>query len=222
MASRRPVLGVVALRDAPDAERPVGRLPDLDDAGRDALAWILIRSLGSYDHLFGLSAPYSMGWHQAPFRGRQEDHWQLHAHVFPPLLTSRMRKFMVGYDPRGDAARPDRDAAKQLRERPAARRPGPWKKPPHPTGASRRLCRSSRTTPTAQSIRLAVRRRAAGSSERLSSSTGLYRASRPSPPRLAPIADRDRRAERRGQHGSPAAIVAVDRRGGAGHRVSTE
>jgi UDPglucose--hexose-1-phosphate uridylyltransferase len=80
------------------AKRPAERLPGLDDDRRDALAGILIDLLGAYDRLFGLSFPYSMGWHQAPFRGRPEDHWQLHAHFFPPLLTANLRKFMVGYE----------------------------------------------------------------------------------------------------------------------------
>ena len=80
------------------AKRPVERLPGLDDAARDSLAGNLIALLGSYDRLFGLSFPYSMGWHQAPFRGRSEEHWQLHAHFFPPLLTANVRKFMVGYE----------------------------------------------------------------------------------------------------------------------------
>ena len=76
------------------------RLPDLDGRRRDALAGILIRLLGAYDRLFGLSFPYSMGWHQAPFRAGSADegHWQLHAHFFPPLLTASVRKFMVGYE----------------------------------------------------------------------------------------------------------------------------
>jgi UDPglucose--hexose-1-phosphate uridylyltransferase len=40
-----------------------------------------------------------MGWHQAPFTLDSTDHWQLHAHVFPPLLRSAtIRKFMVGYE----------------------------------------------------------------------------------------------------------------------------
>ena len=80
------------------AKRPVERLPGLDDAARDSLAGNLIALLGSYDRLFGLSFPYSMGWHQAPFRGGSEGHWQLHAHFFPPLLTANVRKFMVGYE----------------------------------------------------------------------------------------------------------------------------
>jgi UDPglucose--hexose-1-phosphate uridylyltransferase len=40
-----------------------------------------------------------MGWHQAPFEGGPVDHWQLHAHFYPPLLRSAsVRKFMVGYE----------------------------------------------------------------------------------------------------------------------------
>jgi UDPglucose--hexose-1-phosphate uridylyltransferase len=80
------------------AREPARQLPDLDGQRRDSLARILIRVLGAYDQLFGLSFPYSMGWHQAPFRGRDEDHWQLHAHFFPPLLSATVRKFMVGYE----------------------------------------------------------------------------------------------------------------------------
>src|SRR5205814_1264119 len=80
------------------ARAPTRRLPDLDGAHRDSLASILIRLLGAYDRLFDLSFPYSMGWHQAPFRGDDEAHWQLHAHFFPPLLSASVRKFMVGYE----------------------------------------------------------------------------------------------------------------------------
>jgi UDPglucose--hexose-1-phosphate uridylyltransferase len=79
-------------------KRPTRRLPDLDDDRRDSLAGVLIQLLGAYDRLFGISFPYSMGWHQAPFRSGREPHWQLHAHFFPPLLTASKRKFMVGYE----------------------------------------------------------------------------------------------------------------------------
>ena len=82
--------------------RPVERLPGLDDAQRDALASSLIRLLGRYDGLFERPFPYSMGWHQAPFGGgdgeERTDHWQLHAHFYPPLLRANVRKFMVGYE----------------------------------------------------------------------------------------------------------------------------
>ena len=80
------------------ARRPVSRLPELPGAQRDSLGDILIRLLTRYDNLFGLSFPYSMGWHQAPFGSGEADHWQLHAHFLPPLLRANVRKFMVGYE----------------------------------------------------------------------------------------------------------------------------
>jgi UDPglucose--hexose-1-phosphate uridylyltransferase len=70
------------------ATRPVQRLPELDDAARDELAAILARLLGRYDDLFGRPFPYSMGWHQAPFVEGSTEHWQLHAHFYPPLLRA--------------------------------------------------------------------------------------------------------------------------------------
>jgi UDPglucose--hexose-1-phosphate uridylyltransferase len=93
------------------------RLPDLDDRRRDALAAILIELLGAYDALFDLSFPYSMGWHQAPSRGADEAHWQLHAHFFPPLLDAEKRKFMVGYELLAETQRDltPEDAAERLR-----------------------------------------------------------------------------------------------------------
>jgi UDPglucose--hexose-1-phosphate uridylyltransferase len=98
-------------------KRPTDRLPGLEADRRDALAAILIDLLGAYDRLFGLSFPYSMGWHQAPYRGRPEDHWQLHAHFFPPLLTANVRKFMVGYELLAETQRDltAEDAAERLR-----------------------------------------------------------------------------------------------------------
>jgi UDPglucose--hexose-1-phosphate uridylyltransferase len=116
--------------------RHVLRLPDLSHAERDALAGILKRLLTRYDNLFETSFPYSMGWHGAPFlvhrrerEGRGEeasgaetvDHWQLHAHFFPPLLRSAtVKKFMVGYEMLGEAQRDltAEQAAAHLRELP--------------------------------------------------------------------------------------------------------
>jgi UDPglucose--hexose-1-phosphate uridylyltransferase len=119
--------------------RPVQRLPDLTGPERDALAEILKRLLTRYDNLFEVSFPYSMGWHGAPasppaspasqqgeppgVRGAPMDkgdfsHWQLHAHLYPPLLRSAtVKKFMVGYEM---LAEPQRDltpeqAAERLR-----------------------------------------------------------------------------------------------------------
>jgi len=98
--------------------KPVARLPDLDAGARRHLAELLGTLLPAYDRLFGVSFPYSMGWHGAPFDGAPHDHWQLHAHVYPPLLRSAtVRKYMVGYEM---LAEPQRDltpeqAAERLR-----------------------------------------------------------------------------------------------------------
>ena len=47
-----------------------------------------------------------MGWHGAPFVAEPQDHWQLHAHVYPPLLRSAtIKKFMVGYEMLGEVMR---------------------------------------------------------------------------------------------------------------------
>lgn len=86
--------------------RHVLRMPDLKPEERDALADILKRLLTRYDNLFEVSFPYSMGWHGAPNRNGEFEHWQLHAHFYPPLLRSAtVRKFMVGYEMLAEAQR---------------------------------------------------------------------------------------------------------------------
>lgn len=86
--------------------RPVLRLTDLTTPERDALAEILKRLLSKYDNLFEASFPYSMGWHGAPTDDDDYDHWQLHAHFYPPLLRSAtVKKFMVGYEMLGEPQR---------------------------------------------------------------------------------------------------------------------
>ena len=109
------------------ARAPTRRLPDLDDGRRHSLAAILIEVLGAYDGLFDLSFPYSMGWHQAPFRNADESHWQLHAHFFPPLLRASVRKFMVGYELLAETQRDltAEDAAERLRAAVAVAPSGP-------------------------------------------------------------------------------------------------
>ncbi len=87
--------------------RQVARLPDLTGAERDALADVLGRLLVKYDNLFITAFPYSMGWHGAPHGDAIDTaHWQLHAHVYPPLLRSAsVRKFLVGYELLAEAQR---------------------------------------------------------------------------------------------------------------------
>ena len=99
--------------------RHVVKLPDLSEQERNALAGILKNLLTRYDNLFQVSFPYTMGWHGAPYGTKDITHWQLHAHVYPPLLRSAaVRKFMVGYEMLSE---PQRDitpeqAAERLRQ----------------------------------------------------------------------------------------------------------
>jgi UDPglucose--hexose-1-phosphate uridylyltransferase len=99
---------------------PVERLPDLSPAERLDLSRLLKQVLVRYDNLFEVSFPYSLGWHGAPF-SRETEGWQLHAHIYPPLLRSaEVRKFLVGYEM---LAEPQRDltpeqAAERLRAQP--------------------------------------------------------------------------------------------------------
>jgi len=96
-----------------------GSLTDLDGGDRDALADILGRVTRRYDRLFGITFPYSMGFHQRPTDGGDHPKAHLHAHFYPPLLRSAtVRKFMVGFEL---LAQPQRDitpesAAQRLRE----------------------------------------------------------------------------------------------------------
>jgi UDPglucose--hexose-1-phosphate uridylyltransferase len=107
------------------AKAPVGRLPELSAAQRATLSVALIELLTRYDKLFDHPFPYSMGWHQAPFDAESKDHWQLHAHVYPPLLRSAsVRKFMVGYELLAERQRDltAEEAAERLRAVPAVSR----------------------------------------------------------------------------------------------------
>ena len=79
--------------------RRFARLSALDAAATASLAALLGRLLVGFDRLFDAPFPYSMGWHGAPFVDAPADHWQVHAHVYPPLLRSAsVRKHMVGYE----------------------------------------------------------------------------------------------------------------------------
>ena len=77
----------------------VRRLTELSDEQKQDLALALKKLTSRYDNLFQCSFPYSMGWHGAPYQEGDMEHWQLHAHFYPPLLRSAtVRKFMVGYE----------------------------------------------------------------------------------------------------------------------------
>lgn len=75
------------------------RLTDLNTSQSQDLARALKKLTIKYDNLFETEFPYSMGFHFAPFNQQENQHWQLHAHFYPPLLRSAtVRKFMVGYE----------------------------------------------------------------------------------------------------------------------------
>jgi UDPglucose--hexose-1-phosphate uridylyltransferase len=60
----------------------------------------------TYDKVFGVPFPYSMGFHQAPMDGADHPEWHFHAHFYPPLLRSAtIRKFMVGFEMLGTPQR---------------------------------------------------------------------------------------------------------------------
>jgi UDPglucose--hexose-1-phosphate uridylyltransferase len=97
----------------------VKRLQDLSNELRDSLADLLKRILVRYDNLFETSFPYSMGWHGAPNGNGNWDHWQLHAHFYPPLLRSAtVKKFLVGYEMLSEVQRDitPEQAAERLRK----------------------------------------------------------------------------------------------------------
>ncbi|WP_293731488.1 galactose-1-phosphate uridylyltransferase [uncultured Actinobacillus sp.] len=97
----------------------VKRLTELTAEQSQDLAVILKKLTTKYDNLFEISFPYSMGFHAAPFNGKENEHWQLHAHFYPPLLRSAtVRKFMVGYEMLGESQRDltAEQAAARLRE----------------------------------------------------------------------------------------------------------
>ncbi len=90
-------------------------LPCLDASQRADLAAVLKRLSRTYDRVFDCSFPYSMGWHGAPSGDRPSEHWQLHAHFYPPLLRSAtVRKHVVGFELLAEMQRditPERAAA---------------------------------------------------------------------------------------------------------------
>lgn len=95
-------------------------LIDLSETDQLDLARAIAEITRRYDNLFETQFPYSMGIHQAPLKGSDDEieASSLHLHFYPPLLRSAtVRKFLVGYEM---MAEPQRDitpeqAAERLR-----------------------------------------------------------------------------------------------------------
>ena len=73
---------------------------EFSDEEKLALAETIAEVTRRYDNLFETQFPYSMGLHQAPLEGTQDeiDSSHFHIHFYPPLLRSAtVRKFLVGF-----------------------------------------------------------------------------------------------------------------------------
>jgi UDPglucose--hexose-1-phosphate uridylyltransferase len=100
------------------SRRHLQSMNDFTAAEVSLLGDTLQRVTSTYDKVFGVPFPYSMGFHQPPTDGHAHSEWHFHAHFYPPLLRSAtIRKFMVGFEMLGS---PQRDitpeaAAERLR-----------------------------------------------------------------------------------------------------------
>jgi len=101
------------------SRRHMGSMNEFTDEEVLSLSEIVQRVSSTYDKVFGVPFPYSMGFHQSPADDSKHPEWHFHAHYYPPLLRSAtIRKFMVGFEMLGT---PQRDitpevAAERLRE----------------------------------------------------------------------------------------------------------
>jgi len=101
------------------SRRHLGCMTEFGPEEVRSLSDILHRVTSTYDKVFGVPFPYSMGFHQSPTDRQDHPEWHFHAHFYPPLLRSAtVRKFMVGFEMLGT---PQRDitpeiAAERLRE----------------------------------------------------------------------------------------------------------
>ena len=93
------------------SRRHLGTLPELTAIETSQLAAILKQIVSTYDRVFDVPFPYSMGLHQSPVKDGHPE-WHFHAHFYPPLLRSAtVRKFMVGFEMLGT---PQRDITAEL------------------------------------------------------------------------------------------------------------
>lgn len=101
------------------SRRHFGSMAEFGPDEVQSLAAMLKKVTSTYDKVFNVRFPYSMGFHQSPTDDKEHPEWHFHAHFYPPLLRSAtIRKFMVGFEMLGT---PQRDitpesAAERLRE----------------------------------------------------------------------------------------------------------
>jgi len=94
------------------SRRHFGSMLELSEAEISSLADMLHRVAATYDRVFDVAFPYSMGFHQSPTNDLAHPEWHFHAHFYPPLLRSAtVRKFMVGFEMLGT---PQRDITPEI------------------------------------------------------------------------------------------------------------
>jgi len=94
------------------SRRHMASMNDFKQDDACALSHLLHRVTATYDKVFGVAFPYSMGFHQMPTDSDGHPEWHFHAHFYPPLLRSAtVRKFMVGFEMLGT---PQRDITAEL------------------------------------------------------------------------------------------------------------
>jgi UDPglucose--hexose-1-phosphate uridylyltransferase len=82
-----------ALLLVPDADVP--DLPSLDDAGRNALAVMLVDVLERLDRLFEAQTPYMLWIHQRPFDGGDWPNARLHLELVSPWRAHEVFRFIA-------------------------------------------------------------------------------------------------------------------------------
>ncbi len=81
------------------SRRHLGSFSEFTEQEVGLLAEVLRQVTSTYDKVFDVPFPYSMGFHQSPTDGNPHHEWHFHAHFYPPLLRSAtIRKFMVGFE----------------------------------------------------------------------------------------------------------------------------
>jgi UDPglucose--hexose-1-phosphate uridylyltransferase len=105
------------------SKRHLGSFTVLTNNEQTQLSEILKQITATYDKVFNVPFPYSMGFHQSPTDNNAHPEWHFHAHFYPPLLRSAtVKKFMVGFEMLGSAQRDitPESAAERLRTLAAA------------------------------------------------------------------------------------------------------
>jgi UDPglucose--hexose-1-phosphate uridylyltransferase len=94
------------------SRRHLGSFLDFTEGEVSSLSSILRQITATYNLVFDVPFPYSMGFHQTPSDRQTHPEWHFHAHFYPPLLRSAsVRKFMVGFEMLGT---PQRDITPEM------------------------------------------------------------------------------------------------------------